>query len=36
VVEQKKNEDVGPWSKEAFDLMDWRPPNLQTKTGETT
>ncbi|KAI4737915.1 hypothetical protein E4T50_11620 [Aureobasidium sp. EXF-12298] len=36
VMEQKKNEDIGPWSKEAFDLMDWRPPNLQTKTGETT
>jgi len=35
-AEQKKNEDVGPWSKEAFDLMDWRPPNLQTKTTETT
>ena len=35
-AEQKKNEDVGPWSKEAFDLMDWRPPNLQTKTAETT
>ncbi|KAK6008431.1 hypothetical protein QM012_000334 [Aureobasidium pullulans] len=34
-VEQKKNEDIGPWSKEAFDLMDWRPPNMQAKTSET-
>jgi hypothetical protein len=34
VVEQKKDEDIGPWSKEAFDLMDWRPPNM-TKTAET-
>jgi hypothetical protein len=36
VVEQKKDEDIGPWSKEAFDLMDWRPPNLQPKTVENT
>ncbi|KAI4726477.1 hypothetical protein E4T49_05774 [Aureobasidium sp. EXF-10728] len=35
VVEQQANEDIGPWSKEAFDLMDWRPPNMQSKTGET-
>ncbi|KAI5208654.1 hypothetical protein E4T39_01417 [Aureobasidium subglaciale] len=28
-VEKKKDEDIGPWSKEAFDLMDWRPPNMQ-------
>lgn len=35
-VEQNKNEDIGPWSKEAFDLMDWRPPNMQAKTNETT
>ncbi|CAD0086685.1 unnamed protein product [Aureobasidium vineae] len=35
VVEQKKNEDIGPWSKEAFDLMDWRPPNMQTKISGT-
>jgi hypothetical protein len=35
VVEKKKDEDIGPWSKEAFDLMDWRPPNMQTKSGET-
>jgi hypothetical protein len=32
-AEKKKNEDVGPWSKEAFDLMDWRPPNLQVEVG---
>lgn len=36
VVEQKKNEDIGPWSKEAFDLMDWRPPNMQKKDVEIT
>ncbi|KAG9700814.1 hypothetical protein KCU95_g1613, partial [Aureobasidium melanogenum] len=35
-IEQKKNEDIGPWSKEAFDLMDWRSPNMQAKTNETT
>ncbi|KAH0348082.1 hypothetical protein KCU83_g6428, partial [Aureobasidium melanogenum] len=35
-IEQKRNEDIGPWSKEAFDLMDWRPPNMQAKTNETT
>lgn len=35
-VQQKKNEDIGPWSREAFDLMDWRPPNMQPKTNETT
>jgi hypothetical protein len=36
VVEKKKDEDIGPWSKEAFDLMDWRPPNmLPTKAAET-
>ena len=35
-AEQKKNEDIGPWSKEAFDLMDWRPPNMQMKTAEST
>lgn len=29
--EARKNEDLGPWSKEAFDLMDWRPPNMQPK-----
>ncbi|KAH0371499.1 hypothetical protein KCU65_g1658, partial [Aureobasidium melanogenum] len=34
-VEQKKNEDIGPWSKEAFDLMDWRPPNMQADTNKT-
>lgn len=22
-----KDDDLGPWSKEAFDFMDWRPPN---------
>lgn len=22
------DKDVGPWSTEAFDLFDWRPPNL--------
>lgn len=36
VAEQKKKEDLGPWSKEAFDLMDWRPPNMQKKDAETT
>ncbi|KAH0166991.1 hypothetical protein KCU67_g4069, partial [Aureobasidium melanogenum] len=36
VIEQKKNDDIGPWSKEAFDLMDWRPPNMQVKANETT
>jgi hypothetical protein len=35
VVEKKKDEDIGPWSKEAFDLMDWRPPSMQAKTSET-
>ncbi|KAG9566976.1 hypothetical protein KCU77_g14472, partial [Aureobasidium melanogenum] len=35
-IEQKKNQDIGPWSKEAFDLMDWRPPSMQAKTNETT
>lgn len=28
--EERRNADLGPWSKEAFDLMDWRPPNMQT------
>lgn len=22
-----KDDDLGPWSKEAFDFMDWGPPN---------
>ncbi|KAG9690559.1 hypothetical protein KCU95_g10221, partial [Aureobasidium melanogenum] len=34
-TEQKKKEDIGPWSKEAFDLMDWRPPNMHTDTNKT-
>ncbi|KAI5249479.1 hypothetical protein E4T43_00898 [Aureobasidium subglaciale] len=34
-VEEKKDEDLGPWSKEAFDLMDWRPPNMQVKANKT-
>jgi hypothetical protein len=36
VAEKRKDEDIGPWSKEAFDLMDWRPPNmLPMKAGKT-
>ena len=34
-AEEKKNQDIGPWSKEAFDLMDWRPPNMQAKVSES-
>jgi len=26
-VELKEDRDVGPWSTEAFDLFDWRPPD---------
>jgi len=26
-IESSSEEDLGPWSKEAFDLMDWRPPD---------
>lgn len=25
-ADKPKDTDLGPWSKEAFDLMDWRPP----------
>ncbi|KAI9712101.1 MAG: hypothetical protein M1820_001810 [Bogoriella megaspora] len=25
-----RDADTGPWSKEAFDLFDWRPPNFKT------
>ncbi|THW32629.1 hypothetical protein D6C86_01156 [Aureobasidium pullulans] len=34
-AEEKKNQDIGPWSKEAFDLMDWRPPNMQAKVSKS-
>ncbi|GAB7348737.1 hypothetical protein MBLNU459_g7472t1 [Dothideomycetes sp. NU459] len=27
VVKQVATQDAGPWSREAFDLMDWRPPD---------
>lgn len=30
----KQDTDLGPWSREAFDLMDWRPPDRET-TGTT-
>ncbi|KAF2101130.1 hypothetical protein NA57DRAFT_74716 [Rhizodiscina lignyota] len=28
--EPKKDTDMGPWSTEAFDLFDWKPPRLAT------
>ncbi|KAF2763548.1 hypothetical protein EJ05DRAFT_42729 [Pseudovirgaria hyperparasitica] len=29
------SKDLGPWSKEAFDLFDWRPPDLRSDSGVT-
>ncbi|KAI9812748.1 MAG: hypothetical protein M1827_004504 [Pycnora praestabilis] len=31
---EKDSTDLGPWSREAFDLFDWRPPEKGTDTGE--
>ncbi|KAL1305910.1 hypothetical protein AAFC00_004053 [Neodothiora populina] len=28
-LQEESNSDLGPWSKEAFDLMDWRPPDRE-------
>lgn len=28
-LQYQKDNDVGPWSSEAFDLFDWRPPNME-------
>jgi hypothetical protein len=36
VLTPPEDHDVGPWSTEAFDLFDWKPPNFEASTGTLT